>query len=264
MLRQLGARLFVTVLAGILLATWAPRANAVLRLEVKQSSGGFGTGVVITDQGPGDSNPLVGAITFNGQISDIAVNMTAALSKPVLADAQLDLTSGFATPTRQFPAPQPFRVTLVDSDFTEGAPGPLNVVASFNASVGGGALTTLIMNSWVNPSNLVPDFGPDVFPAGPLGAQGAFPAGSIQVPGPTVGLGMSSFSNNVQFTSVGPYSLFADVQLLIDFSSPNLILFSDNQRIEPVSAVPEPPALALILAGLVFLGVSHLRRRNAT
>lgn len=243
MLRQLGARLFVAVLVGIVFAAWAPGADALLGLKVEEASGGFGTGIVITDQGPGDSTPAVGAISFDGQISDIAVNMTVASSKAILAGAELNLTSGFATSSHQFPSPQPFRMTLEDGDFTEEAPGPLKVVSSFNAFIGGGEATTVTMNSWVNPSNLVPDFGPDVFPAGPLGAQGAFPAGSIQVPGPKLGLGSSSFSNEVQF---------------IDFGAPNLILFTDNQQI---GSVPEPPALGAILAGVAFLGIGHLRRR---
>jgi hypothetical protein len=260
MLRPRGARFLVAVLAGTLFGAWVSGANASLILSVEGPGAGFGTGVIIRDQGPGDSNPLVGAITFQGQITDLAVNLTVATSKPVLADAELDLTAGFVTPTRQFPSTVPFRVTLADSDFTEGAPGLLNVVGSFNSFVGGEG-TRLIMNSWVNPFNLIPDFGPDVFPAGPLGATGALPAGSIRVPGPVTGPGTFSFSNEVQFTSVGPYSLFADVQLLIDFGSPNLILFTDNQRIESItSTVPEPATLVLIVAGLAFLGLG-LRRR---
>src|SRR5262249_26586018 len=188
-------------------------------------------------------------------------NRPPALSNPVLGGAERNPKREFAPLRAQFPPPQPYRVTLEDSDFTEGAPGPLKVTATFDASVGGAERTTVTMNSWVNPSNLTPNFGPDMFPAGPLGAQGAVPAGSIQVPGPTVGLGTSSSSHEVQFTSVGPYSLFADVPPLIAFHSSNLILFPDDQKVGSVaSAVPEPPALGAILTGL---GLPWCRSRAA-
>jgi hypothetical protein len=60
MIRGVGRLLFVVLSVGVLCASAAYADSFRLRLE----DFGTGTGVVITDGGAGDFNPLAGAITY--------------------------------------------------------------------------------------------------------------------------------------------------------------------------------------------------------
>jgi hypothetical protein len=74
----------VFVLAGATLAS-------ALTLNLS-ASGGFS--VSVTDNGAGDINPAIGAVTFSGALGPFfTINVTTGLSMPVLPLIQIDLNS---------------------------------------------------------------------------------------------------------------------------------------------------------------------------
>jgi hypothetical protein len=78
------AILGVFVLAGV-------TAASALTLNLS-ASGGFS--VSVTDNGAGDINPALGAVTFSGALGpSFTINVTTGLSMPVLPLIQMDLNS---------------------------------------------------------------------------------------------------------------------------------------------------------------------------
>ena len=256
--------LLMAILAGIVI--WgmaASPAQAQFRLRVEDV--GQGVGTIITDQGPGDINPVVGAITFSGPVgTNFIVNVTTGISMPPVPGgigyAELDLNSvnvasaGAGT----------LRITLVQGDdptapgtggYTTGPVGTLGLLATIGGTLTAPAGSTLTAQSWANPTNAVIPLGLDQA-VGPIGAIGPVPAGSVSAFPPFVtGPGAFSATGVAAFTrGTGPYSLFS--QVTVSFSGSGSVSFDENQLV-----IPAPGGLVLALTGLPVLGLGYLRRR---
>jgi hypothetical protein len=198
-----------------------------------------GASVVIADNGLNDMNPVVGLITFIGNIGSFDASVTTGVSKPLIGGvnnlAELDLnsvnvvTKGAAT----------LRLSLRDGDYSSHYAGlPL----LFETRVGG-VLTA------------------------PTGSTVAF-KGSVTTPGgtfqgftPDALFGPGSFARTavIDFTSWDYYSLLA--QATLNFTGPGSVSFNENLQV----LTPEPASLLLLgsgLLGLGFLGRKRLGRKD--
>src|SRR5208282_5572230 len=86
----------LAALTILLLLGSGSKALAVLQLTLTDD---LGNTVTITDNGPGDTDPTVGSISFVGAVGSNPnwyINVTGGLSKPVLGSAsapELDITT---------------------------------------------------------------------------------------------------------------------------------------------------------------------------
>jgi hypothetical protein len=251
-------RRFGAALAGLgTLAVFASAAEATFRLRVEDISGSVAVGVVITDGGAGDSNPQVGVITLNGSIGTFTVNVTTGLSKPVIGGVtnfgELHLNS-----VNVASAAGTLRITLEDTGYVFGSDGALVALGSVVGNLTGSAGSLVTFNTWVNPLDLVPAFGPDTFPPGPLPTIGAVPSGSLAAFGPagvSFGPGVYSATGSTPFTKSGPYALFSQATLFFTGSGiAGFGLYTSTQ------SIPEPASLVLLGSGLIVAGVWGYRR----
>src|ERR1700693_1615800 len=116
-MRQKMAIVVIGVILG--LGLWGSPASATMRLRIEDVTGGIGA--VITDNGVGDLNPLLGALMFSGSVGFSTVNVTTGLSKPLIGGGsidlgQLDLNSVNFTMS----GPGTLRLTLEDDGYTAG------------------------------------------------------------------------------------------------------------------------------------------------
>lgn len=78
--------------AAMLLALLSSAAGATAEMELINGA----STVTVMDNGPGDANPNVGIIQFNGMVGDFQTNVTTGSTKPALgspSEPQLHLTS---------------------------------------------------------------------------------------------------------------------------------------------------------------------------
>jgi len=236
-------------LAGALLGVATSGFADPMRLRLE--SVGTGVGVVITDNGAGDMDPTLGSITALSSLgAPFLVSIALGTSTPPLpgGGSELNLTGvvvaqGAGT----------VRFFLENDDYTYGT----TVNALVGGALTGGTGTSITLQSWLNPDNLVPDLGPDVSPPAVLGAIGAIPAGSIGLFSPAVfGPGAFSASGSEPFSAAGAYSLFAS-GIITFTSSGGSASFSDSQSVP----APQPGTVVLLGAGLIGLAVLPLVAR---
>jgi hypothetical protein len=255
-MNSLGKSLLLAILGSMVAASGV---HADFRLRVEDLTvPGFGS--VVTDNGPGDSLPITGFISFIGDTVFSTVRITA-LSKPIVGGTT-DLAQLFLdVQLIQAANPDSIRITLEDTNYTGGPDGPLFLNANLQGFFGPGSAT---VQSWVNPANLVPALGPDSL-VGLLPAIGGTPAGSVAACSPTVSLTnppdfLLSKTCSANFSKGGPYSLFA--QATVNLTQSELAAFSDRQQVQASpQAAPEPSSLLLIVAGLVALVLRPFIRR---
>jgi hypothetical protein len=147
--------------------------------------------------------------------------------------------------------PGTLRITLEDTGYTGGADGSLLLMALLGGTLTAPAGSTISVQSWVNPGDLVPALGPVTFPPAPLAPIGPIPPGSVPAFGAlpiTFGPGAFAATGFARFTKSGPYSLFA--QATVAFTGPGIVSFDEDQQV-----VPLPASLALLVAGLGLLGL---------
>src|SRR5215470_1789161 len=231
-------KLVIAILGALILGAFASLSffsspvSATMRLRIEDLSNGGDVGAVITDNGPGDINPLVGALTFSGQVGSFLVNVTTGLSKPIVGGSDLGqidlnsvnvLTSGAGT----------LRLTLEDTGYLAGPDSTLHVFGTVGGTLTAPAGSTITVQSWANGNNLVPDLGPDQG----VGAIGGTPAGSVAAWTPEADFGSGAFSGSGvgEFNNGAgdTFSLFA--QITVSFTGPGSVSFDENQRV-----VPEP------------------------
>jgi hypothetical protein len=252
----------MTILAGVVLMSLASPAQAQFRLRVEDV--GTGVGVVITDNGPGDQDPLVGSVIYSSiapgvAIGGFTVQVTAGVSKPIIGGvnnfAELDLNNISANSS----GAGHLRLSLEDTGFTGGAPGGLILVGTVGGTLTAATGSTITVSSWANGANLVPAYGSDTGTTPTtLSALGAIPAGSENAFGPggvTFGPGAFSTTGSVGFIAGASYSIFAQVDII--FTGPGTVVsFDENQQV-----LPAPGGLVLALAALPVFGIRYLRRR---
>ena len=120
-------------------------------------------------------------------------------------------------------------------------------------------LSSIALQSWLNPDNLVPDLGADVTTPGALPGY-TIPVGSLPLFAPAV-FGPGSFSDSEiePFTAAGAYSLFAEGTITFIGSGVFAASFSDTQAV----VTPQPRTMVLLGMGLIALAVLPVLRRAA-
>jgi hypothetical protein len=76
----------------------------------------MGAAVVVEDNGPGDSDPTLGLIIYNGPVGPFVVNVTTGITKPVLGSAdyaELDISSVASTEAQG----GTLQISLTDTDY---------------------------------------------------------------------------------------------------------------------------------------------------
>jgi hypothetical protein len=259
-------RLVVAALCGLVICGAAtPAAKAEFRLTLRDLS--TGQGVVITDNGAGDivsGSNGVGVISYIGSVGGFMINITTGFSFPPLPTAfvpnaysAIDLRSVNVNVS----GPGQLLIALENTDFQGGSPGPMTLQSNFGGTLWAKAGTNVAFQSWADPNNGVPDFGPDRPTSGPLGEMGPPPPSSAAVfpnGGAVVGNGSFGRSGSTTFENTGTYSLFSSV--LISFTGPGFVSFDQStSTTQTTLTTPAPAGAALAVSGMIAFGLYRWR-----
>jgi hypothetical protein len=120
-------------IAGLVMAVGLLGSNSAfaqsLQLKLEQGA----TTLIIHDNQPGDTNPLLGVISFSGAVGVLNdFNVFAALSKPALGWENTAAMDAFINITN-LGTGGPLTVSMTDTDF----PGVINAVGTLTSALGG-------------------------------------------------------------------------------------------------------------------------------
>jgi len=224
----------IAILAGLaVLATPAP-ADAAFKLMLSDTAGT--TPVTITDQGAGDANPAVGAITYIASFGPFTITVSTGLSKPILgspSSPSMDLNVVVAKLAGS-PA-DTLTLRLTDTGFSPIGPGTID------QQVGGtNTATTDTFRSFKSLTNT--EFGTD----GPSTSLLTFNTPAFS--------GTSSGAHGA-INSAYSMTLVATIAAGAGAASSSFDLAAQNQ-------VPEPATMLAALAGLPFAGLMARRARR--
>ena len=247
--RAFGRLVIAGLLAAAVLASAVPGLAAPMRLRVENAA--TGVGVVITDNGAGDLDSTLGSIVASPVFGlPFAVTIGIGASTPPLPGGGNLLTLTGVVVAAGAGA---IRYFLENDDYFVGT----SVDGAISSTLSGTDGSSISLQSWLHPANLVPDFGPDVSTPGALPAV-VIPAGSVALFSPAVsGLGASFDSATEPFSAPGAYSLFAEG--IIAFTGAGNATFTDTLAV----VTPEPGTIVLLGVGLIALAVLPLFRRSA-
>jgi hypothetical protein len=182
--------------------------------------GSGGTTITINDNGPGDGEPAVGSITFNGSIDNFVAVTVIGLSNRIPGDpsaARIDLTG--VSVTGGSGGTLTISLTDIDFDFTG--------EETLTAEIGGTTDGTTNFQGFLDTTNAA------------FGTSGA----PVCTPGPQGPLGPGAFDDTATSpcTPSGPFSLTAVAEATIGANS--VQSFGSNVRIP---APPPTPEIALL------------------
>ena len=227
-MRQVGRMKNLAVLAvlGALVLSGATVASA-LTLTLSVSGGPT---VSVTDNGAGDINPVVGAVTFSGPLGAFSVNVTTGLSMPLLSGVQMDLNSVNVNSG----GPGTVTLMLTDSGFPLAA-GSYSLISLIGGTLSAPDLSTLFARQCIGTSC----------------------PGTTTATHPVFGPGAFSDVETAPFVASGsPISITELV--IVTFTGPGNVSFDLNSNVN----VPEPSVLMLLGTGLVSLAAApSLSRR---
>jgi hypothetical protein len=200
-------------------------AYAVAILEIN--------GTQITDNGAGDSNPLLGAVTFNGSIDNFIVNVTTGVSQPLIGSphqAFIDLNSVNVI----LSGASLLTISFTDTNFS------LPFESNVSTNLVGGTLAApsgseVAFQSYLDNSNS--PFGTEILLSSFIFGPGAF-----------------SGSSSTGVTTNNPFSLTQVATL--NFTGPGIVSFDAASH----AAVPEPTSLVLLGSGMAGLGLLSRKR----
>jgi PEP-CTERM motif-containing protein len=240
--------LVVSILACIgILASGTNVSAGPLRLVLSDYTNSTHVTAWIEDNGLGDSNPAVGAVTYTGALGEYSLNVSTGLSRPSIGDdgnSILDFSSVNVTST----GPGRLWMSLEDAFYSAGIGGSVITHSSIGGTLNGPEGSTFTANSWLSPMNDVPTV------VGDTAAQNtSYPV----LPTTTFGPGAFNAEEYGLFAVDGFYSMFSEVN--INLTGPGLVSFDLN-----TSAVPVPEPGSLLLFGTGLLGVARLARRRLT
>jgi hypothetical protein len=257
------SKVVATIALLVSLACLTPPAHAdpVLRLRLERLGMGAG-GIVVTDDAMGDLDSSPGIVQVSDLLNGFGVNFVTGFSSPPFPLGPGAVGAIHLDPIhiKTSPGAGTLLVTLVGTGYTT-VSNLLTLLGSVGGLLTAPAGSTVTVQSWVNPNNLVPDLGPDQASFAALAAIGALPAGSIPVfgsSGATFGPGVIAGQAFVPFVQTGTqFSLFA--QATITFTGPGVTTFDEEQQV----IVPEPTSFVLGALGAVGLAsAAWLRRRR--
>lgn len=234
----------LALLAGVAVLGFPCSARAAFVLTLTDN---LGNTVTVVDQGAGDSNSVVGAITFIGTLtggsgaSPWNVNVTTGLSKPLAPNsgnlAHIDLNSVNASST----AGATLTISLTDTDFTLSSSGTIDHTHGIGGTVQSGTGNSLISADYLDLANN--EFGlANGIHLGPFG--GVFSgSGSNVIPG---------------YVGGSPFSMTEVVVIT------HAVAGSTSFNAESTAVVPAPAGLALALIGAPVFGIGAWLRRRRT
>ena len=185
--------------------------------------------VTITDQGPGDSNPTVGAVTWIGSIGSFDVNVSTGLSDPVSGSPtspnmdlnSVDHSAGAGTLTVKFS----------DDGFSGAQP-------AFEATIGGTTQGSIQYDTYIDTSNTL------------------FGQGTLLT---SISANSSPFAGTDTSSTGAPGGLYSLTQVVtITHSATGNTSF--DATLQPV---PEPMTVLLLGSGLAALGLIRRKRKSA-